>query len=147
MSKPIQPRPLPDEGEKAIEKVLRVNQRWIVHGRLKENAAAYLAHLRTCDPERLLQSSELALRMVHRKKLIRDPKPLFYAGIFAFATLREINTYLQEHAMTRAISLLLHGDNSGREALSESARDLATGIAIEIQEEQRALALTPSATA
>jgi hypothetical protein len=140
MSKPIQPRPLPDEGEKAIEKVLRVNQRWIVHGRLKENAAAYLAHLRESDPERLLQASELALRMVHRKKLIRDPKPLFYAGIFAFATLPEIATYLEEHAMTRAISLLLHGDTSGREALSDSARDLATGIASEIQEEQRAVA-------
>lgn len=134
MSKPTHPRPLPDEGEKTVEKVLRINQRWIVHGKLKENAAAYLAELREKDPARLLQACELALHMVHYKKaeLLRDPKPLFYAGLFAGATLPEIDRFLHEHPVTRAITLLLHGDPAGLPRLSEGAAKLAQGIAVEI---------------
>ncbi|QJE94483.1 hypothetical protein [Luteolibacter luteus] len=136
MPKPTPPCPLPGEGEKSVEKVLRINHRWIVHGRLKENAAAYLAELREKDPERLLRASELALHLVHYKKseMVRDPKPLFYAGLFAEATREEIDRFLDGHPMTRAITLLLHGDDSGLARLSESAGKLALEIEEEIRE-------------
>lgn len=132
--KPCQAPPLPDEGEKAVEKALRINQRWIVHGLLKENAAAYLGHLRALDPQRLLRSCGLALTLVHYRKseLLRDPKPLFYAGLFALATREEIGRFLQDHPMTRAITLLLHGDDSGLSGLPAAAAGLAREIALEI---------------
>lgn len=136
MPKPTPPCPLPGEGEKSVEKVLRINQRWIVHGRLKENAAAYLAELREKDPEKLLQACGRALYLTHYKKaeVLRDPKPLFYAGLFAGASREEIDRFLEGHPMTRAITLLLHGDDSGLERLSESAGKLAREIAAEIRE-------------
>jgi hypothetical protein len=58
---------------------------------------------------------------------------LFYAGLFAFATRKEIGARLDLHPMTRAICLLLHGDDSGRDDLVYSARELADGIAAEIR--------------
>lgn len=143
MSKPSIPRPLPDEAEKAVAKVQRVNQRWIVHGKLKENAAAYMALLERIDPPRLQRSCELALRMVHHKKIIRDPKPLFYAGLFAYASLAEIDRFLGEHLMTRAIALLLHGDPSGLSGLVGSGVDLAKGIAEEIRDVSSAPSPSP----
>lgn len=124
------------EAEKTLAKVQRVNQRWIVHGRLRENAAAYLEHLQGTDPVRLERACQLALHLVHHKKavLLRDPKPLFYAGLFAFATRAEIGRFIGGHPMTRAISLLLHGDSSGLAGLSGSGHALAESIADEIRE-------------
>lgn len=122
-----------DTAAKAIEKVFRVNQRWIVHGQLREHTTAFLEHLQKHDPARLQRACELAMRMVRHTDAIRDPKPLFYSGIFATASRHEIETYLHHHPMIRAISLLLHGDPSGRDALSsESARTLADSIAKEL---------------
>lgn len=122
-----------DTAAKAIEKVFRVNQRWIVHGQLREHTAAYLEFLQKHDPTRLQRACELALRMVRHTDTIRDPKPLFYSGIFATASRHEIETYLHHHPVIRAISLLLYGDTSGRDSLtSESARSLADSIAKEI---------------
>ena len=117
-----------------MEKVLRINQRWIVHGLLKENAAAYLEYLRRGDPLRLRRSCELALHLVHYRKseLLRDPKPLFYAGLFALASRGEIGRFLQDHPMTRAITLLLRGDSSGLSRLPGAATGLAREIAAEI---------------
>jgi len=135
MSKPTTCPVLPDEGQRTIAKVQRVNQRWIVHGKLRDNASAYLAHLQKTDPARLQKGCAMALHMVqHKKTLIRDPKPLFYAGLFSAATRGEIDLYLRDHPMTRAISLMLHGDKSGRIALPEQARKLADGIAAEIRQ-------------
>jgi hypothetical protein len=126
--------PLSDEGEADLMKVRRVNQSWIVRGQLKETATAWIDHLRRTDPSRLEKSSWLALFLtLYRKDLLRDPKPLFYAGLFAFATRKEIATRLELHPMTRAICLLLHGDDSGRNDLVYSARELADGIAAEIR--------------
>lgn len=134
MSKPNPARPLPDEGEKAVEKALRINQRWIVHGGLRENAADYLSELREKDPERLQRACELALHLTRYKKveLLRDPKPLFYAGLFAHATRVEIDRFLRDHPVTRAVSLLIHGDASGLSRLSAEAAMLATSTATEI---------------
>ncbi|WP_367872692.1 hypothetical protein [Luteolibacter sp. Populi] len=124
------------EGEKALAKVQRVNQRWIVHGKLRENASAYLSHLQQTAPVRLQRACDLALHLTHHKKaeLLRDPKPLFYAGLFAYATRGEIERYLSGHPMTRAISLLRHRDRSGLPALSDSGGALAENIAMEIRE-------------
>ena len=131
---------LSDEGEKTLAKVLRVNQRWIVHGKLRDNAAAYLDHLECSDPARLLRACDLALHLVHHKKalVLRDPKPLFYAGLFAEASRPEIDRYLKDHPMSRCISLLLHGDSSGLAALSGSGSVLAASIAREVREVTRA---------
>lgn len=128
------PAPLSDEGEADLAKVRRVNQGWIVRGRLKETAASWIEHLRLTDPTRLEKSCWLALFLTrYRKNLLRDPKPLFYAGLFAFATRREIEARLDPHPMTRAICLLLHGDDSGCDDLAYPARELAEGIAAEIR--------------
>ena len=124
------------EGEKALAKVQRVNQRWIVHGKLRENASAYLVHLQQTDPVRLQRACDLALHLVRHKKaeLLRDPKPLFYAGLFAHSTRGEIERYLDGHPMTRAISLLRHRDRSGLSVLSDSGQALAESISLEIRE-------------
>jgi hypothetical protein len=126
--------PLSEEGEADLAKVRRVNQSWIVRGQLKETATAWIDHLRLTDPSRLEKSCWLALFLTrYRKDLLRDPKPLFYAGLFAFATRKEIEARLDRHPMTRAICLLLHGDEIGRDDLVYSARELADGIEEEIQ--------------
>ena len=126
--------PLSAEGEADLEKVRRVNQSWIVRGQLKETATAWIDHLRLTDPARLEKSCWLALFLTrYRKNVLRDPKPLFYAGLFAFATRKEIGARLEPHPMTRAICLLLHGDDSGSDDLVYSARELADGIAAEIR--------------
>lgn len=134
MSTASDPIPLSDEGEADLAKVRRVNQGWIVRGQLKETATAWIDHLRHTDPVRLEKSCWLALFLTrYRKDLLRDPKPLFYAGLFAFATRREISARLEHHPMTRAICLLLHGDDSGCDDLAYAARELADGIAAEIR--------------
>jgi hypothetical protein len=134
MSTVPDPAPLSEEGEADLAKVRRVNQGWIVRGQLKETATAWIDHLRLTDPSRLEKSCWLALFLTrYRKDLLRDPKPLFYAGLFAFATRKEIGARLDPHPMTRAICLLLHGDHSGCDDLAHAARELAEGIAAEIR--------------
>jgi hypothetical protein len=131
------PEPLSDEGEMDLIKVQRVNQSWIVHGHLRDTAAAWIEHLRRNDPVRLEKSCWLALFLTrYKKSVLRDPKPLFYAGLFAFATREEVGWFLAEHPMTRAITLLGVGDASGLEELKDQARDLATSLAAEIREIQ-----------
>jgi len=133
MPSPSPPAPLSAEGEADLEKVRRVNQSWIVRGRLKETAAAWIDHLRRSDPARLEKSCWLALFLTrYRKNVLRDPKPLFYAGLFAFATREEIRERLAPHPMTRAVCLLRHGDAGGGNDLAPQARELARGIAAEI---------------
>jgi hypothetical protein len=128
------PAPLSAEGEADLAKVRRVNQSWIVRGQLKETATAWIDDLHRTDPSRLEKSCWLALFLTrYRKDLLRDPKPLFYAGLFAFATRDEIGIYLDHHPMTRSICLLLHGDDSGCDDLSDMARELAEGVATELR--------------
>jgi hypothetical protein len=134
MPPPSLPAPLSAEGEADLAKVRRVNQSWIVRGRLKETATAWIDHLRNSDPARLEKSCWLALFLTrYRKNVLRDPKPLFYAGLFAFATREEFGERLAPHPMTRAICLLRLGDASGCDVLTRDARELARGIATEIQ--------------
>ena len=129
---------LTDEGEKVLAKVQRVNQRWIVHGKLRDNASAYLDHLGNTDTDRLERSCELALHMVHYQKaeILRDPKPLFYAGLFAGSSKSEIDRFLKGHPMTRAISLLQLGDRSGLADLQGPGRKLAENLAEEVRIER-----------
>ena len=130
-----EPVPLSDEGEQDLIKVQRVNQSWIVHGHLRDTATAWIQHLRTTDPERQEKSCWLALFLTrYKKSVLRDPKPLFYAGLFSFATPEEVEWFLAEHPMTRAITLLGLGDDTGLEDLGEQARELAIGVAAEISE-------------
>ncbi len=100
------PAPLSDEGEADLAKVRRVNQSWIVRGQLKETATAWIDHLRLTDPTRLEKSCWLALFLTRcRKNVLRDPKQLLYASLFAFATRTEIGTFL-EHNPSAPICLL-----------------------------------------
>lgn len=125
---------LPLEETKNVAKVRRINGRWIVRGHLRENATAYMDYLEKVDPLRLEKSCDLAMELVQRKQQIRDPKPLFYAGLFSMASKDEIALYLGEHAMTRAICLLIHGETSGQHRLDGDARRLAGMIAAEISD-------------
>ncbi|RYD78869.1 MAG: hypothetical protein EOP84_13750 [Verrucomicrobiaceae bacterium] len=130
-----EPVPLSDEGEMDLIKVQRVNQSWIVHGHLRDTAIAWIEHLQRTDAGRLEKSCWLALFLTrYKKSILRDPKPLFYAGLFAFATREEADWFLSEHPMTLAITLLGLGDDSGLDELRGQALDLATGVAAEIRE-------------
>ena len=135
MSSFPEPVPLSAEGEMDLIKVQRVNQSWIVRGHLRDTATAWIEHLQRSAPGRLEKSCWLALFLTrYKKSTLRDPKPLFYAGLFAFASREEVDWFLAEHPMTRAITLLGFGDDSGLEGLRDHARDLATGVAAEIRE-------------
>jgi hypothetical protein len=128
------PSPLSPDGESELLRVRRVNQSWIVHGRLRETAERWLEHLCQVDPPRLEKSCWLALFLTrYRKAVLRDPKPLFYAGLFAFATRAEAEEFLPGHPMTRAITLLGLGDAAGLDPLPDPAAALARGIATEVR--------------
>lgn len=129
-----QSSPLDATEEKDVCKVRRINNRWIVHGGLRENANAFLDHLETVDPHRLATCCAVAMALVHRRHSVVDPKPRFYAGLFSLATPAEVHRYLAAHPLTRAISLLLDGDASGLDSLPESARPIAAPIANEIRD-------------
>ncbi len=118
-----------EESEKAVAKVRRINNRWIVHGKLRDHANAYLDHLERTDPHRLDRSCEIAMELVHQRKWVKDPKPLFYAGLFSLARRREIDRYLGEHTFTRAVLLRVLGDREPPSLPSEEAERLVRTIA------------------
>ena len=91
------------------ETVRRINRRWIVHGGLRESATAYLAELEEKDPSRLHRSCELAMDLVHSQAGHADPKPWFYAGLFALAEPGEAERFLRAHSLTRMVWEALNG--------------------------------------
>jgi hypothetical protein len=123
------------EAPKLVAAVRRINERWIVRGRLKDHANEYLAHLERHDAERLVKSCQLALELVRNRMPGEDPKPLFYAGLFGFATEPEVDVHLAEHLFTRAICRLLHGqaERPVYLALPDSVRVQADLISVKIQ--------------
>jgi hypothetical protein len=88
----------------------RINERWIVHGDLRDNARDYLRHLERTDPARLERSCAIALRLVHGRRRQEDPKPLFYAGMFGLATAEEAAEYLAGHQLTLAVWRAVRGE-------------------------------------
>jgi hypothetical protein len=96
-------------GKDPVESVRRINRRWIVHGGLRESAAAYFAQLEKSDPDRLRRSCQLAMDLVHSKLGHADPKPWFYAGLFAHAGHDEAERFLTDHTLTRLVWETLHG--------------------------------------
>ncbi len=127
--------PASQEVQKLVAAVRRINDRWIVRGQLRGHTNDYLLHLEAHDPERLLQSCQLALELVRNRVPGEDPKPLFYAGLFALASRREIETHLEDHLFTRAICLLLHGEPepSVYRDLPAATRRLADAVKSKIQ--------------
>jgi hypothetical protein len=95
--------------KKPVETVRRINRRWIVHGGLRESAAAYLAELEKSDTTRLRRSCQLAMDLVHTQAGHADPKPWFYAGLFALADADEAKRYLGAHPLTRLVWEKLNG--------------------------------------
>ena len=116
-----------------VDAVKRINRRWIVHGGLRESAEKYLAELERCDPGRLHRSCGLAMALVHSAPAGRDPKPWFYAGLFAMATPDEAERTLGKHRLTRTTWEILN-DASHRGKVSSNVRALAGRIAREIRE-------------
>ena len=127
--------PANQEPAKLVAAVRRINDRWIVRGQLKSHAGGYLLQLERLDPERLAKSCQLALELVRNRVPGEDPKPLFYAGLFALATRDVVNEHLGEHLFTRAICLLLHGDPEPPVYLDlpEATRCLANSVILKIQ--------------
>ena len=127
--------PANQEAQKLVAAVRRINDRWIVHGQLRDHANDYLAHLERSDAERLVKSCQLALELVRNRVPGEDPKPLFYAGLFALATRDEIEQHLAQHLFTRAICLLLHGgpEPPVYHALPEPTRRLADSVISKIR--------------
>jgi hypothetical protein len=94
--------------------VRAVNARWLVHHRLREDAANYLDHLAAVDPARLKRSCGIARSMVQRCGPGSDPKPWFYAGLFSLATVEEGRRFLAGHESTRmAVPKLAEALGSG----------------------------------
>jgi len=124
------------EAQKLVAAVRRINDRWIVRGQLRDHANDYLAHLEELDAGRLGMSCQLALELVRNRMPGEDPKPLFYAGLFALATRHEISVYLGEHLFTRAICLLLHGEPEPPvyHELPEATRRLADAVISKIRD-------------
>jgi len=115
-----------------VESVRRINRRWIVHGGLRDTAAAYLAELGQSDPDRLRASCQLAMELVHSKAGHADPKPWFYVGLFAHARPHEAERFLASHPFTRAAWEILH-DVPCRDGAPGNLILLARQIAQEIR--------------
>ncbi len=113
-----------------IAAVRRINERWIVRGELRENTRNYLDHLASVDPVRLAQSCRIALKMVHTRGKLEDPKALFYAGLFSLATREEAELHLSKHRLTRAVWRKLRGElpNSSSNSADHLANDLAQRV-------------------
>lgn len=90
------------DGDEAVAWVRRVNARWLVHHRLRQDAADYLDHLAAVDRGRLERSCRMARSMVLHCGSANDPKPWFYAGLFGLATAEEGRRFLVGHEFTRA---------------------------------------------
>ncbi len=87
----------------AITWVRRVNDRWIVREGLRQSASAYLDHLASIDPARLLESCRRSKALTQSYGSDEDPKPWFYASLFSLATPAEAARFLKEHDFTRAV--------------------------------------------
>jgi len=114
-----------------VEAVRRINRRWIVHGGLRDTAAEYLAELEAKDPRRLRRSCELAMDLVHSQAGHADPKPWFYAGLFALAEPDEAERFLEAHPLTRMVWETLAGfpeDEKAPESLRVLSRQIAEAI-------------------
>ena len=122
--------PAPHHAKNPVDAVKRINRRWIVHGGLRASTTKYLALLEASDPERLQRSCELAMALVH-SAADRDPKPWFYAGVFAMATQDEAARFLSKHPLTRTTWELVN-DAPARGKTPASVRALAVRIAREI---------------
>lgn len=111
--------------------VRRINERWIVRGLLRENTRNYLDHLAVRDPERLLKSCEIAMKLIHSRDKLEDPKALFYAGLFSLATRAEAELYLAKHWLTATVCHMLRGESY--ESSHTSANCLANDLALRIK--------------
>jgi hypothetical protein len=116
----------------AVATVSRINRRWIAHGGLKDSAAGYIRSLETSDPQRLHRSCELALALIHSHGRGVDPKPWFYAGLFAFANAHEAARFLDGHSLTWSVWSALHNQPADPSA-PESLRELAMRISDQIR--------------
>lgn len=113
----------------------RINERWIVRGELRENARKYLDHLAMADPARLERSCGIAMKLVHSRGKLEDPKALFYAGLFCLATRSEAETHLAAHRMTCAVWKKLHSGHADDAA--DAAERLANNLAQRVSEAMR----------
>jgi len=108
----------------------RINERWIVRGDLRENTRNYLDHLAKADPARLERSCGIALKLVHARGKLEDPKALFYAELFSLATRGEAESYLTAHRLTWAVWRKLHGvlPDDSADAADRLAESLAQRV-------------------
>lgn len=133
-----------EKDSKAIAAVRRINDTWIVRGRLRESTNSFLQHLEETDPHRLIRSCVLALEMVHHREPGQDPKPVFYAGIFGLATPAEARRYLSGHCLTHSVWAKLHGQPDPSAGLAAETRTLSVAVAEKLDAVRRRL--LPEAT-
>ncbi len=81
----------------------KVNDAWLVHGRLDIAAAAYMDQLEKIDPVRLARSCQRARLLTGARGRFADPKPWFYGGLFSLATPSEAKRYLADHPFVAAV--------------------------------------------
>ena len=88
----------------------RINHGWFVRNHLDQSAEAWLNHLAINDPPRLLACCEIARALSRGPDRTHDPKPWFYAGLFALATPDEATRFLAHHKFTSAAIPALASD-------------------------------------
>lgn len=125
--------------EAAVSQVRRINSRWIVHHGLRETTARWLDHLEVRDPARLEETCGFAMRVMHEfRRLLQDPKPLFYSAVFSRARSEEIANFLKNNTFTKAILRHLHGTGGEISSpLPPEADNLARHIAGILREADR----------
>lgn len=85
-----------------VNKVLFINNRWIVKGNLSDTANNYVKHLfessSNLDLKRLEISCERALKIVFQlHPHVPDPKAHFYPALFSLMTEQERSHFLKHH--------------------------------------------------
>jgi hypothetical protein len=110
-------------GAEAVKHARRINRSWITRGNLARNTENYLNYLAVRRPEDLHAVCEGAVRAAKNASLRQqDPKPYFYASIFARATRAERDEYLKEHFYTRLLSAEMQLNPDCQEAEGELPR-------------------------
>lgn len=94
-----------NSSEDIVEYAKRINRTWIVRGDLAKNAALYLQHLESAQPDLVSVVCGYAVEAAkHASRLGKDPKPAFYSGLFSRTTREERARFLKDHQWTRRLA-------------------------------------------
>lgn len=127
LAQPTQPHPrqelypqshtLFDDGplHRELQKVLRINSTWIVRGDLAHQAEEYLLQLWAFEPGKVGATLNIVNAVMdslrNREEFFGiDPKPFFYAAVFAYASYSQREEFIETHYFTKTILAVARGE-------------------------------------